>query len=164
MKRTPGAMVVAMIALFVALSGVAVASTTGLINGAQIKDHTISIAKLTPGAVAVLHGQKGPKGDPGSAGTQGAQGPPGGFDPNKVTYVQGPQVSVDPFTVTGQAVTLTATCPAGAKALGGGGFNSITTIAASFASSDGASWNMIIINESSITVPGLFAFAVCGTK
>ena len=156
-------MIVAMIALFVALSGVAVASTTGLINGAQIKDHSISFAKLTPGAVALLHGQKGPKGDPGPSGTQGTQGPPGGFNPNKVTYVQGTPVSIDPFSVTQTAVTLTATCPAGSKALGGGGFNSITTIGASFASSDGTSWNMIVINESTITVPGLFAFAVCGS-
>src|SRR5205085_611612 len=88
LKRTPGgAIVIAIVALFVALSGAAVAGTTGLVSGAQIKDHSITFSKLSLSAVARLHGLKGPKGDPGAPGKAG---PAGGFDPSKVSYVQGP--------------------------------------------------------------------------
>jgi hypothetical protein len=144
-------MVVAVIALFVSLSGVAVAGTTGLVSGSQIKDHTISFAKLSPVAVARLRGNIEPQGTPG------LQGPPGGFDPNKVTYVQGPATHVDPFSVSGVAVTLSASCPAGSKVLGGGGFVSIATIGAIVPAADGSGWGVIVINESTIPLDGLFA-------
>lgn len=59
-------------ALVVALTGLGGAAyASGLINGASIKNHTISAAKLTPAAVKQL---KGATGAPGAAGPQGPQG------------------------------------------------------------------------------------------
>jgi hypothetical protein len=150
--RVSPAMVVALVSLFVALSGVAAAGTVALINGSQIKNHTIGLSKLTPAAIAALHGRPGPA------------GPAGGFDPNKVTYVQGTTTTVQPFSSSGAAVTLTATCPAGSKAIAGGGFTSIAIVGASLASADGTSWSVIVINPYSNPLDGLFAFAVCAAK
>lgn len=73
-------MIVAMLALFVALTGTAVATTSALITGKQIKNSSITGAdvknkSLTPrdfrGSV------RGPRGLQGPAGQQGAQGAPG---------------------------------------------------------------------------------------
>jgi hypothetical protein len=164
MKRIPAAMIVALTALFIALSGVAVAGTTALISGSQIKDQSIPFKKLTPSAAAQLRGQRGPQGPrgaQGSAGAAGVQGPPGGFDPSKVSYVQGPQTTVVPFSQSGTAVSLTATCPAGTKAIAGGGFTSIALLGGSLVFASG--WTLIVINDSSITLTGLYAFAVCAS-
>ena len=158
--RISPAMVVAVAALFVALSGAAVAGTTALINGSQIKDHSIALKKLTPLAVVALRGHAGAKGPAGAAGPAGPAGPAGGFDPAKVTYVQGATTTVQP----GQAVTLTATCPAGAKAIAGGGFTSILIIGASLPTQDGTSWNVIVANPFSSAVDSVFGFAVCAAK
>lgn len=57
------------------------AATYNVIDGSSIKDHTIGIAKLTPGARKALsgsdgqdgaRGSRGPKGDTGATGSQGA--------------------------------------------------------------------------------------------
>ena len=64
------AMAVALVALGIALGGSAVAGT-GLITGAQIKDHSIGLNDLSLTAVARLHGQQGPQGLPGSVGPVG---------------------------------------------------------------------------------------------
>lgn len=59
--RAPSpAVVISLIALFVALGGTAYAS--GLISGRQIIDHSIPARKLTAGAVSALRGQRGPAG------------------------------------------------------------------------------------------------------
>jgi hypothetical protein len=154
-------MIVAIVALFVALSGVAVAGTTALINGSQIKDHTVGLSKLTPTAIAALRGHAGAAGRQGPAGPAG---PAGGFDPNKVTYVQGQVTTLQPFSATGTAVTLTATCPAGAKVIAGGGFTSVAIVGASIASADGTSWNLVVVNPADDALTNVFAFAVCAAK
>lgn len=67
------------IALIVALTGVgAAADAAGLINGASIKNKTIGINKLTPGAVKSLKGAKGAAGAQGPTGPQGIAGTSGG--------------------------------------------------------------------------------------
>lgn len=163
MKRprfTPS-MVVSIVALFVALSGVAAAGTAALINGSQIKDHTVGLSKLTPTAIAALRGHAGPAGRQGAAGPAG---PAGGFDPNKVTYVQGAVTTLQPFSATSAAVTLIATCPAGAKAIAGGGFTSVAIVGASLASPDGTSWTLVVLNPADVALTNVFAFAVCAAK
>jgi hypothetical protein len=50
------ATVIASVALFAALGGGAAAYAAGMINGSQIKNHTISAKKLTNSAVKSLHG------------------------------------------------------------------------------------------------------------
>jgi hypothetical protein len=81
-------MIVAMLALFVALTGTAVATTSALITGNQIKNSSITgldvkNRSLTPrdfrGSV------RGPRGLRGLQGIQGVQGPPGAPNPNADT-------------------------------------------------------------------------------
>lgn len=79
-------MTMALIALGVALGGSAVAGT-GLITGAQIKDHSIGLNDLSYNAVAHLRGQQGSQGLPGPPGLPGPQGPAG--PSANVTAIQG---------------------------------------------------------------------------
>jgi len=69
------ATVIAALALFVALGGGAWAS--GLISGANIRNHSIAATKLTRHAVKALHGRRGARGPAGPQGAAGAQGPAG---------------------------------------------------------------------------------------
>jgi hypothetical protein len=79
-------MAVAMLALFVALSGTAVATTSALITGRQIKNGSITgldvkNKSLTPrdfrGSVRGPRGLRGPAGAQGAPGAAGASGAPG---------------------------------------------------------------------------------------
>jgi hypothetical protein len=78
---------IALLALFFAMGGTAMAAGS-LINGSQIKPHTIAKNRLTTQAVKQLKGNKGARGVPGAAGPQGPQGlqgPPGAPNPNADT-------------------------------------------------------------------------------
>jgi hypothetical protein len=90
-------MIVAMIALFVALSGTAVATTSALITGNQIKNNSITgidvknkslTAKDFRGSVRGARGPAGPTGPAGPAGPKGDTGPPGAPNPNAVNSDQ----------------------------------------------------------------------------
>ncbi|HEY5906785.1 MAG TPA: hypothetical protein VIZ31_02010 [Vicinamibacteria bacterium] len=76
-KRFTPAMIVAMIALAVALSGTAVAGTAKLITGSQIANGTIKLADINSSAKAALKGKTGAPGPQGPVGAQGAVGPQG---------------------------------------------------------------------------------------
>lgn len=81
-KRQWIGIVLGILALFVALGGPAVASSTAkaagkLITSKQIKDGTIQTKDISPTARNALKGQTGPAGPPGPAGAQGPQGEPG---------------------------------------------------------------------------------------
>lgn len=157
MKKPSPAMVVALVALTVALGGTAAAGTK-LITGQQIKDHSIGLVDISTLAVDKLHGQRGPAGPPGIAGAIGDPGPSGGFDPAKVSYVQGPPANF----LVGQVATVEAICPAGNKVLGGGVYSNITVVGSSRPLPDGSGWAAVLANTSLIEVDGLYAFAVCG--
>ena len=162
MRRFSPAMVVALIALFVALSGTAVAAAP-LITGAQIKDKSIGFKDISNTAVARLRGRQGPMGSTGNDGLPGPPGPAGisgGFDPTKVTYVLGTPTYVG----VGQVVSIAVACPAGTKAIAGGGFNSISRIGASLAAPDGTGWLLIVYNDTPVAVPNAQAFAVCAAR
>jgi hypothetical protein len=58
----------------------------------------------------------------------------------------------------------TATCPAGAKAIAGGGFTSILIVGASLPTQDGTARNVIVLNPFSSPVDSVFGFAVCAAK
>jgi hypothetical protein len=84
--RVSPAMVVAMLALFVALTGTAVATTSALITGNQIKNSSITgldikNKSLRPidfrGSVRGARGASGPPGTPGLQGPQGLKGDKG---------------------------------------------------------------------------------------
>ena len=74
-RRFTPAMIVAMIALAVALSGTAVAGTTKLITGTQIANGTIKLADIHSSAKTALKGKTGAPGAQGRAGTQRPVGP-----------------------------------------------------------------------------------------
>lgn len=112
MKKLTPSMVVALLALFVALSGTAVAS--GLMSGSQIKDHTIGASKLTPNAVTFLRGKIGPQGTTGPAGQPGPAGAAGTFGSANIQVVN---TGEQPFSGVG---TIHATCPSGTRVIGGG--------------------------------------------
>ena len=76
-RRFTPAMIVAMIALAVALSGTAVAGTTNLITGGQIVNGTIKLVDLNSSVKTALKGHRGATGAQGPVGAQGAQGPVG---------------------------------------------------------------------------------------
>ena len=91
--RQSPATVVAMLALFVALGGTAIAAGNAVITGKQIKNNSITGAdvknkSLTPkdfkGSVRGARGPAGPTGATGATGPQGAVGPPGAPNPNAV--------------------------------------------------------------------------------
>lgn len=91
--RQSPAMVIAMLALFVALTGTAVATTSALITGRQIKNSSITGAdvknkSLTPkdfkGSVRGARGPTGPQGAQGPQGLKGDKGDPGTPNPNAV--------------------------------------------------------------------------------
>jgi hypothetical protein len=76
-----------------------------------------------------------------------------------LTYVLGPQTDLPPNS---DAITLTATCPAGTKVVGGGGAPFIALQGASIASdNNGSGWSLIVINTTGVDIPNAFAFAVC---
>ena len=101
------ALAVALLALFVALTGTGIAAT-GLITGAQIKDHTVGIVDLNATAVRLLHGQ---------TGAAGAAGLPGLLSSSKLTY-QKAQATM----AAGGVANATAWCPAGQFIVSGGGY------------------------------------------
>jgi hypothetical protein len=109
LARVSPAMVVAMIALFVALSGTAVATTSALIGSAQIRNNSITGAdiknkSLKPvdfsGSVRGARGVRGLAGPPGPAGTAGAPGAKGDKGDTGATGATGPTyaASVGGFT------------------------------------------------------------------
>lgn len=105
------ATVIAALALFVALGGGA-AWAGGLINGSQIKNHSIASKKLTKQAIKSLRGQPGPSGPQGTPGTPG--GPPGPQGPAGPQGPPGPSGGTLAYTQSGgtisgwHAVNLTA--------------------------------------------------------
>ena len=118
------ATVIATVALVVAVGGGTAAYASGLINGSQIKNHSIAAKKLTNSAIKSLRGQRGPKGPAGATGATGSQGPQG---------IQGPKGDTGSTGLTGYKVVENvasssgaglfhgfATCPAGQTAIGGG--------------------------------------------
>lgn len=74
-RKPSPSMVVSLIALFVALSGSAVAAT--LVTSRQIKNGTIQLKDISASARKALRGKTGPKGDTGATGLTGATGASG---------------------------------------------------------------------------------------
>jgi Collagen triple helix repeat (20 copies) len=98
-RRFTPAMIVAMIALAVALSGTAVAGTTKLVTGGQIANGTIKLADLHSSAKKALKGQRGATGARGPVGAEGAQGPAG---PQGATGPQGDAGEIGPAGAKGE--------------------------------------------------------------
>ena len=77
LARQSPALIVAMIALFVALTGTAVATTSALVTGAQIKNNSITgldVKNKSLRPIDFRGSVRGPAGPRGQTGVQGAQG------------------------------------------------------------------------------------------
>jgi hypothetical protein len=119
--------VIARIALFVALSGTAVAAT-GLITSAQIRNNTIQgkdvkDGSLTPndftGSVSGPQGAAGQQGAPGVKGDQGLQGIQGIQGPKGFEEISRPTAAL--VTNASSFNSLTVTCPETHPRVIGGG-------------------------------------------
>jgi hypothetical protein len=140
----------------------ATAASTGLITGAQIKNGSIGVVDLSANAKHALKGQRGPAGPPGATGLQGVAGPAGGFDPAKVSYVEGVSFQVAP----GAAESGRAYCPAGAKALSGGWVvisGDVGEVYGNRSYDSGSSWSVIVFNHATYTNATVTPFAVCAS-
>lgn len=83
-RRPSPAMVVALIALFVALGGGAYAALKlpkNSVGATQLKKGAVTPAKLSSSSKSALAGPVGPKGDPGPQGAKGDTGPRGDRGP-----------------------------------------------------------------------------------
>jgi len=135
-RRFTPALIVAMIALAVALSGTAVAGTAKLITGSQIANGTIKLEDISSRAKTALKGKTGAtgsKGDAGAMGATGAKGEKGEKGEKGDTGVSGYEVrtwrySTDDantdsgpgYVGVGSGAIATVACSTGKVAIGGG--------------------------------------------
>jgi hypothetical protein len=157
MHRRPSvSSVVALLALFFALGGSAIAAHHYLIT---------SMSQIKPSVLRSLHGKAGSPGPQGPVGPQGlggpqgpagAQGPSGPSNLSALTIVEGPKNSI----AAGTAEVSVATCPSGKHVVSGGG-NAISAygLAINHMSSDHLSWDTIAYESGS--GGSIQAFAYC---
>src|SRR3954449_4126086 len=81
LKAPSPALVISLVALFVALGGTSMAAAN-YINGKHIKPHSIPTDRLTKGAIKTLHGAQGSRGPQGTQGIGGPKGDTGDIGPS----------------------------------------------------------------------------------
>ena len=139
MRRPTPALVVGMIALFVALGGTAGAVVTAavpLAKRALVADNAKKLGGQTSAQIV------------SAAATQAGQAPGPASTAAGLVTTKSAAFSVSPQ----QEQIVTATCDAGSKAVGGGFNNPSSALvlsAGSFATADGAGWTEDLINISS---------------
>ena len=149
-RRPTPAMVISLIALFVALGGTGYAAATigsaqiknnsiksadvknNAIKGTDVKDGSLAATDFARGALpagaqgargpAGPAGARGPQGDRGPQGERGLRGEAGTNAANRVVVRQSEAVSIP----AGQDGGATASCQVGERATGGGGTNFAT--------------------------------------
>jgi hypothetical protein len=142
------------------------ATAAFVVTSANIKNGTIKLADISPGAKRALRGQRGPRGftgAPGAQGPQGVMGPAGGFDPAKVSYVEGAEVTIAPLSFS----EAKATCPVGAKAISGGWLADplgVVEIRDTRTFDSGGSWTVHAYNWDEFDNATVTPFAVCAAK
>jgi hypothetical protein len=130
-QRLP--IVLSLVALAVALLGAtpigeaarnAVVPSRGSVGTPQLKNNAVTTLKVRNFTLRAVDFKKGqlPRGAQGPAGPAGAQGPAGPQGAQGVAGVSGLQkVFTTGASSSGAVRSLTATCPAGKEAIGGGG-------------------------------------------
>jgi len=148
-RPSPTALI-AMLALFIALGGTAVAAKSYLITSPR---------QIKPSVLRRLKGPRGPQGPAGATGPTGPTGPAGPTAIAAITEVEGPTNTI----LSGDAESSVATCPAGSRVVSGGG-SAITGdangIAASEPSADHLSW-FVVGGNTSLSSGTVKAFAYC---
>ena len=181
------------LAVVLGITTAASATTRGLITGKMIAphsikskhfvDHTIRAHDLSPTLIESLQGKTGPqgpaglqgpagpqgvKGDTGATGVQGPTGPQGPagakglIDLSKLSYVS----SIHHVVAFGTDHVITAFCPTGSKAIGGGfdvlqGDNKVVNVFTSQPVIDLSGWRIEVVNFSTDTNATVEAHAVC---
>lgn len=153
MKRDIGRFVrqnsIALLALFLALGGTSFAAAS-LINGSQIKPHTIAKNRLTNAAIAQLKGSRGARGAQGAQGARGAtgaQGIQGAQGTQGVKGNEGPPGPVNLDYETGSQLVqpggdgfVQIPCPVNMVATGGGVTTAPASPAVTISESDWIDW------------------------
>lgn len=134
-RRSP----VAWLALFVALGGTSFAASRYLIT---------STSQIKPTVLRKLRGATGPPGPAGPAGPPGPAATIYSLSPKRLTTVNSPGVTVPP----GAVQSATAVCPAGTRAISGGGSGGITDINISEIQSARLGWFIVVVNPTRINV------------
>ena len=159
------AVVLALIALFVALGDGAVAA--GIVPLARhavtagTASNALKLRGKTPAQLAKgLRGPQGPRGPQGAQGPAGPQGPQGPPAPAAVS------IRTAPYSLgVGANQTVVASCGAGQKAIGGGYDSSDSSSAVinldlkPTAADDG--WSMLLVNEDKNAGHSGTVYAVC---
>ena len=138
-RKPSPATVIASVALFFALGGSALAAHHFLIT---------STKQIKPSVLKALRGNRGPAGAQGSPGASGPPGPAATSVLSALTTVDSPEVEVPAGEVGGAE----AICPAGSRAVSGGGSGSIAGIAASEIETNHQDWFIVVANQTSITI------------
>jgi hypothetical protein len=150
-RRPSPTAIIASLALFFALGGTAVAASHYLItNTSQIKLSVLSKlkGKSGPQGAAGPAGAQGASGPQGPAGSQGPAGPAGPSNLSAITTVTGPTVEVENSKVKAAS----AECPAGDRAVSGGGDGVISGLADTEMETSHASGFIIVYDTSGITL------------
>jgi hypothetical protein len=161
LRKPSPALVVALIALFVALGGSAVAA--GIVPHARLADHAKVADKATTAAKAgVAANSLKLNGQTAAQIVASVPAPPA---PTVTSVASLASVVSAPFTLNAQTeANVTATCPAGSKAVGGG-FNNPTNAlvieAGSSPTADGTGWVEDLINLSTSTTGTGSAVVTC---
>ncbi len=147
---------IAILALFLAVGGSAVAAQRYLITSTrQIKPSVLRSLHGARGAI----GPQGPSGPAGGAGPAGAQGPRGEAGPSNLsslTITRAADVKVPP----GDEGTSVATCPPGTRVVSGGEYTGFAIRNGSEMSADHQSWIVLVDNLSGVPT-NLEAIAYC---
>jgi hypothetical protein len=168
-RRPSPAMVVALIALFIALGGTSVAAVTQIpknsVGTAQLKNNAVTSDKVKNGSLLkgdFKSGQlpAGPPGPPGPAGQPGPTGPPG------VTGLE--NAFGNSSSDSNSPKDTSANCPTGKKVIGGGarvtgaGSSSVSIIE-SYPSNTGQ-WHAVGVEVNATGSSWqLVAYAICAT-
>ena len=156
-RRPSPALILAGLALFIALSGSALAAGHFIIT---------STRQIKPSVLRSLHGEHGARGPQGPAGAQGptgstgAQGPPGPVNLSALRIVRAPDLLVAPQTEASSV----ATCPSGSRVVSGGAWTGLAFVIYSEMSDDHQSWITLVFNNNtkeSKTETNLEAIAYC---
>jgi Collagen triple helix repeat (20 copies) len=184
LRRPSPTIVIAVLALFFALGGTAVATSHYLLT---------STSQIKPSVLKKLRGNAGPTGAPGVPGATGAQGPAGAQGPSGPKGETGPKGEVGPKGEPGSAGTLSALttvesneagyvynseletyvavaiaeCPSGQKAVSGGEFSEGYPYATlSDRNKTGTDWGIVTFDEEKTTYEhgSVSAIAYCAKE
>ena len=186
LRRPSPTIVIAVLALFFALGGTAVATSHYLLTStSQIKPSVLKKLKGNAGpqgsqgpagaqgaggqqGAAGPQGAVGPQGKEGPAGPQGKEGPAGPTNLSSLTEVVGSANRVPAYDETGPGgyegvESSIATCPAGDNVVSGGSdvFAGVVAGEYSIASENHDSWIVVVANDSTYTGGEVKAYAYC---